>query len=98
MKPLQALAFMLLLFTIPIAFGLALYIGDLRLRASYYVPPEPTIYVVREGDNVWTIAANHYGDDVDTRFAVHAIIEANNLRSGGLIWPNQKLILPELGR
>jgi cell division protein YceG involved in septum cleavage len=52
-------------------------------------------YVVRQGDDLWTIASRHYDRNVDLRKAVFAIRQANGLRSATL-QPGQDLRLPTL--
>ena len=52
--------------------------------------PERT-YVVRYGDTLWAIAAEHYAGDV--RSAVWRVRERNGLR-GSTIVPGQRLKLP----
>jgi nucleoid-associated protein YgaU len=54
-------------------------------------------YVVRQGDDLWTIAAARYGDAIDTRKAVYVIREANHL-GDAVLWPGQELQLPSLGQ
>jgi nucleoid-associated protein YgaU len=53
------------------------------------------LYVVQEGDDLWSIAAARYGDSIDPRKAVYAIREANHLSESAL-QPGQGLQLPYL--
>lgn len=50
-------------------------------------------YVVRQGDDLWTIASARYGDRIDLREAVYAIREANRL-DGSAVRPGEHLQLP----
>jgi hypothetical protein len=52
-------------------------------------------YQVQVGDDLWTIAASHYGDAIDLRKAVHFIRQANDL-DGSVIQPGVELSLPYL--
>ena len=52
-------------------------------------------YVVRHGDDLWTIAATRYGATVDLRRAVYVIREANQL-DGSAVEPGDLLQLPYL--
>lgn len=52
-------------------------------------------YVVQHGDDLWTIAAAHYGDTVDLRKAVYVIREANELE-GSTVQPGDRLQVPYL--
>jgi hypothetical protein len=52
-------------------------------------------YVVRAGDDLWTIAESHYGDEVDIRKAVYVIREANGMEAS-LVQPGADLRLPPL--
>ena len=52
-------------------------------------------YEVRAGDDLWTIAASHYGDAVDLRKAVYVIREVNRL-DGSTVQPGDDLRLPYL--
>jgi hypothetical protein len=49
------------------------------------------VYVVRNGDTLWTIAATHYGGD--PREGVWRVQDRNHLR-GALVRPGQRLLLP----
>jgi LysM repeat protein len=49
------------------------------------------VYVVRAGDTLWTIAADHYGGD--PREAVWRLEDRNHL-TGSLVQPGQHLRLP----
>jgi nucleoid-associated protein YgaU len=49
------------------------------------------VYVVRAGDTLWTIAADHYGGD--PREAVWRLEDQNHL-TGSLVHPGQHLRLP----
>lgn len=57
------------------------------------VPPKtnpPRIYIVKKGDNLWSIARKYYGKgSLYTRIA-----QANKLKNPNLIYPGQKLIIP----
>lgn len=52
-------------------------------------------YEVRAGDDLWTIAASHYGAAIDLREAVYVIREANRLQ-GSTVHPGDDLRLPYL--
>ena len=52
-------------------------------------------YTVQAGDDLWTIAASHYGDAIDLRKAVYVIQEANDL-DGAVLQPGEELSLPYL--
>jgi hypothetical protein len=52
-------------------------------------------YVVHQGDDLWTIAAAHYGRDADLRKVVYVIREANQL-DGSPLQPGEHLQLPYL--
>jgi hypothetical protein len=52
-------------------------------------------YVVRAGDDLWSIAVDHYGEAADVRKAVYAIREANQLDSS-IVQPGEDLRLPYL--
>lgn len=52
-------------------------------------------YVVRQGDDLWTIASHSYGPAVDIRKAVFVIREANGL-GDAVLQPGQHLQLPTL--
>jgi hypothetical protein len=52
-------------------------------------------YEVQAGDDLWTIAASHYGDGMDLRKAVYVIRQANEL-AGSVLEPGQELSLPYL--
>jgi nucleoid-associated protein YgaU len=54
-----------------------------------------TAYTVQAGDDLWTIAAAHYGPEADLRAAVYAIREASTLATSHL-QPGQRLTLPYL--
>ena len=78
----------------------ALAIGFLLLLAtageatgSSEAPPEPTTYVVQQGDTLWAVAQGAYDDDVDIRRAVHEIKRLNDL-DGSMLFPGQALLLP----
>ncbi len=47
-------------------------------------------YVVKEGECLWTIAANAYGDG----FMYAKIAQANNIADPSLIYPGQRFVLP----
>lgn len=53
-------------------------------------------YVVRTGDDLWTIAAREYGCELDLRAAVYEIRRANALTTS-VLQPGQRLTLPYLG-
>ena len=52
-------------------------------------------YTVRQGDDLWTIAAGEYGGGIDLRRAVYAVKAANDLESSSL-QPGQDITLPYL--
>ncbi len=52
-------------------------------------------YEVQMGDDLWTIAAAHYGEAIDLRKAVYVIREANDL-GGSALQPGEELSLPYL--
>lgn len=60
---------------------------------SIQPPPTPTAYVVQPGDTLWSIAEVAYGDDMDTRQAIHSIKALNDLGSSSLSI-GQPLLLP----
>jgi Tfp pilus assembly protein FimV len=53
-------------------------------------------YVVQAGDDLWSIAADRYGESVDLRKAVYVVREANQL-TGSSVQPGDDLSLPYLG-
>lgn len=63
--------------------------GD-RGKYAYY-----TEVYVKPGDTLWEIAAEHYGESVDLRKGVYAIMECSGINSGD-IYAGQKLLVPEL--
>jgi LysM repeat protein len=52
---------------------------------------EPTTYVVRPGDTLWSIAASHYPGD--PREGIWKVQRLNNL-DGTTLVPGQDLVLP----
>ena len=56
-------------------------------------PPVPESYVVQQGDNLWSIADAAYGDDIDTRQAIHDIKKLNGLANAGVA-VGQVLLIP----
>jgi hypothetical protein len=54
-----------------------------------------TAYTVQAGDDLWTIAAEHYCPAADLREAVYAIRETSGLPTSQL-QPGQRLTLPYL--
>lgn len=53
------------------------------------------IHVVAPGETVWVVAHRHYGREVDTRRAVDAVLDANDL-TAATVRPGQRLVLPSL--
>ena len=49
------------------------------------------VYVIRSGDTLWSVAAQHYGGDL--RAAVWRLQQRNRL-AGGTVRPGQPLVLP----
>lgn len=70
------------------------------------MPPEDTdVHVVVKDDNVWNIAKARLSEeatDRDIAIAVGVIADANDLDENGrdrdLIYPGEKLVIPDLGR
>lgn len=54
-------------------------------------------HVVRAGESVWSVAAQHYGPDVDLRRAVYDIRKVNGLDNGTVVHPGETLLLPYEG-
>ena len=52
-------------------------------------------YVVRPGDDLWSIAADHYSGAIDLRKAVYDIKAVNHL-TASVLQPGQQLQLPYL--
>ena len=50
---------------------------------------------MQPGDDLWTIAASHYGDATELRKAVYVIREANDL-DDSVLQPGDELSLPYL--
>lgn len=63
--------------------------GD-RGKYAYY-----TEVYVKPGDTLWEIAAENYGEKIDLRKGVYAIMECSGITSGD-IYVGQKLLVPEL--
>lgn len=55
--------------------------------------PAAQIYVVHEGDTVWSIASRVAGADEDPRPLVEVISRRNRLESG-VVFPGQELRIP----
>jgi hypothetical protein len=51
------------------------------------------VYVVRQGDTLWGIAAELVGPREDPRPMVQRLIKANHVRGGGIV-PGEELQLP----
>lgn len=69
---------------------LALVAWSVLARSSGAHGPR-SVYHVRPGDTLWTIAASHYGGD--PRAAIWEIENANHLE-GASIYPGERLLLP----
>jgi LysM repeat protein len=52
------------------------------------VPSGPRVYVVREGDTLWSVAQEH-------GVTVEELMEANDLEDRNYIWWGQRLVIPE---
>ncbi|MEX0833150.1 MAG: LysM peptidoglycan-binding domain-containing protein [Actinomycetota bacterium] len=55
--------------------------------------PAPSVYVVQQGDTVWSIASQMAGPEEDPRPLVEAIGRRNRLESGAIV-PGQELRIP----
>ena len=50
-------------------------------------------YVVKEGDTLWNVAMDYYGDDIDIRNAIKKIREINEI-SDAMIHCGDSLLVP----
>jgi nucleoid-associated protein YgaU len=56
--------------------------------------PEPKFYTIKEGDTLWGIAQEHYGDGNKYEYIVEANLEV--IKDADLIYPGQNIRIPEI--
>jgi len=55
---------------------------------------DPDVYIVQEGDTLWSIAKEIYGEMQDTRKMVYLMRKLNDIEDPGKLQPGMRLILP----
>ena len=79
------------------AIGLLVWvlIGTACIGAAHKSDEVYVHHMVQEGDTVWSIAAEQYGDEADIRLMVHRIEKINGIKDSS-IYPGQIIKLPEI--